>query len=67
MRSKWEDYLRLKHVARDLVKHKMEKERVEILQEMKANGGFNSRFFWVEVRQRMGRVCRSLEMMAEMS
>ena len=27
------------------MKHKMEKERVEILQEMKANGGFNSRFF----------------------
>ena len=46
VRSKWEDYLRLKHVARDLVKHKMEKKRVEILQEMKVNGGFNSRFFW---------------------
>ena len=50
VRSKWEEYLRLKHVARDLVKHKMEKERVEILQEMKANGGFNSRFFGVELR-----------------
>ena len=45
MRSKWEEYLRLKHVARDLVKHKMEKERVEIIQEMKANGDFSSRFF----------------------
>ena len=46
VKAKWDDYLRLKQVAKDLVKEKMEKERAEILKEMKAGGGFNSGFFW---------------------
>ena len=38
MKAKWDDYLRLKQVAKDLVKQKME-ERAGILREMKTSGG----------------------------
>ena len=55
VKSKWDDYVRLKHVAKDLVKQKMEKERAEILREMKACGGFNSGFFWRKAKGRKGK------------
>ena len=39
IRKKWEEYLALKRVAKDLVKEKMLKEREDILKEMKQGGG----------------------------
>ena len=49
MKAKWDDYLRLKQVAKDLVKQNMEKERADVLGEMKTSG-YNTRFFWSRAR-----------------
>ena len=55
VKAKWDDYLRLKQVAKDLVKQKMEKERADILREMKTSGGYNSRFFWSRAQWKKGK------------
>ena len=55
VKAKWDDYLRLKQVAKDLVKEKMEKERAEILKEMKAGGGLTVVSFGVELSVRRRR------------
>ena len=60
VKSKWDEYLHLKHEARDLVKEKMEKEREDILKEMKKCGGFNSGFFWHRAKAKKGKCLTKL-------
>ena len=56
MKAKWYNYLRLKQVAKDLFKQKMaEKEKADILREMKTGGGYNSRFFWSRAQWKKGK------------
>lgn len=60
VKSKWDEYLHLKHVARDLVKEKMAKEREDILKEMKECGGFNSGVFWRRAKTKKGKCMTKL-------
>ena len=55
VKVKWENYLRLKQAAKELVKQKMEKERAQILDEMRKTGGYNSRFFWRRAKVKKGK------------
>ena len=64
VKAKWDDYLRLKQVAKDLVKQKME-ERADILREMKTSGGYNSRFFWSRAQWKKGKGCPRFEMIVD--
>jgi len=64
VKTKWESYLQLKQAAKELVKQKMEKERAQILEEMRAGGGYNSAKFW---RRAKGRKGKGLEKMRDES
>ena len=57
VKKKWEEYLLLKQVAKDMVRNKMRKEREDILEEMRSLGGYNSRAFWQRAK---GKQCKGL-------
>lgn len=57
VKKKWEEYLLLKQVAKDMVRNKMRKEREDILEEMRSAGGYNSRAFWQRAK---GKQCKGL-------
>ena len=59
VRKKWEEYLVLKQLAKDLVKEKMLKEREDILNEMKQGGGTIVQHSGKELRVGKGRACGS--------
>ena len=61
IRKKWEEYLSLKRVAKDLVKEKLWKEREDILKEMKQGGEYNSATFWQRAKGRKGRGLSQLQ------
>ena len=56
-----EEYLHLKHLAKNLGEQKMDEERAEILREIKMCGGLNSGFFWCRARVRNGTAMSKLK------
>ena len=55
VREKWEEYVMLKREAKDLIRQKMDKEREDILKEMRCGGGFNSKVFWQRAKRKRGK------------
>ena len=45
-KEKWEDYLKQKRIAKDVVRTKREEEREAVLEEARLGGGYNSTVFW---------------------